>query len=126
MTPKAKARQTIDALLVAEGWYVWNVADAMQVFSVVEVGHHPPIVREAEVDPNLRGGQGPTQACGPHRVAPPQETPAARPSGSRLLCQTWRYRLKVLKLPPCDSFAFLQLNASCRVRPGCAKSVANW
>ena len=31
MTPEVKAGQTIDALLVAAGWYVCNVADAMQV-----------------------------------------------------------------------------------------------
>ena len=28
MTPEAKARETIDALLVAAGWHVCNVADA--------------------------------------------------------------------------------------------------
>ena len=28
MTPEAKARQTIDALLLAAGWHVCNVADA--------------------------------------------------------------------------------------------------
>ena len=38
MTPEAKARQTIDALLVAAGWHVWNVADAMQVLIVAEIG----------------------------------------------------------------------------------------
>jgi len=27
MTPEAKARQTIDALLLAAGWHVCNVAD---------------------------------------------------------------------------------------------------
>ena len=38
MMPEAKARQTIDALLVAAGWYVCNVADAMQVRIVAEIG----------------------------------------------------------------------------------------
>jgi hypothetical protein len=30
MTPEAKARQNIDALLVASGWHVCNVADDVQ------------------------------------------------------------------------------------------------
>ena len=38
MTPEAKARQTIDALLVAEGWYVCNVAEGTQVGILAEVG----------------------------------------------------------------------------------------
>ena len=53
MMPEAKARQSIDALLVAAGWYVCNVADAMQERIVVEVGCHPSIVREVGVDINL-------------------------------------------------------------------------
>ena len=36
MTHEVKAVQTIDALLVAAGWYVWNVADATQERTVVE------------------------------------------------------------------------------------------
>ena len=54
MMPEAKARQTIDALLVAAGWYVCNVAFRKEVRIVAEVGHHPSIVREAEVDTHLK------------------------------------------------------------------------
>ena len=36
MTPEAKARQTIDALLVPAGWHGCNVADATQERIVVE------------------------------------------------------------------------------------------
>ena len=56
MTPEAKARQNIDALLVASGWHVCNVADVPEIGVVVEVDRHLSIVREveAEVDTNLK------------------------------------------------------------------------
>lgn len=58
MTSDAKARQTIDALLVASGWCVCNVADGMRA------GYHPSTVHgvEAEVDNNLKGAQTLRQA----------------------------------------------------------------
>lgn len=54
MTPEAKARQTIDALLVAAGWYVCDVVYGMWARIVAEIGRRPSIVREVEVDTNLR------------------------------------------------------------------------
>jgi hypothetical protein len=57
MTPEAKARQNLDALLVAAGWHVCNVADATQVRIVAEVECHPSIVRDVEVDTNLKRAQ---------------------------------------------------------------------
>ena len=66
MMPEAKARQTIDALLVAAGWYVCNVAFRKEVRIVAEVGHHPSTAREAEaeaeVDTNLKRAQALRQA----------------------------------------------------------------
>ena len=64
MMPEAKARQSIDALLVAAGWYVCNVAFRKEVRIVAEVGHHPSTVREAEaeVDTNLKRAQALRQA----------------------------------------------------------------
>ena len=59
MTPEAKARQTIDALLVAAGWHVCDVAGATQIRIVTEVDRHLSIVREVEakVDANLMRAQ---------------------------------------------------------------------
>ena len=56
MTPKAKARQNIDALLVALNWYVWYLFDVTQMRSVKEVNSHLPMVCEvgAEVDTNVK------------------------------------------------------------------------
>ena len=57
MTPEAKARQTIDALLVAAGWHVCSAADGTQERIVAEVGHHLSIVREVKADTNLKRTQ---------------------------------------------------------------------
>ena len=59
MTPEAKARQTIDALLVPAGWHVCSAADGTQERFVGEIGHHLSIVCEveAEVDTNLKSAQ---------------------------------------------------------------------
>jgi hypothetical protein len=56
MTPEAKARQNIDALLVASGWHVRNVAEAIQIRVVADANRHLSIVHEveAEVDTNLQ------------------------------------------------------------------------
>ena len=64
MTPEARARQTIDALLVAAGWHVCNVAGATQIRIVAEVNRHPSIIREVEaaVDTNLKRAQALLQA----------------------------------------------------------------
>ena len=64
MTPEARARQTIDALLVAEGWHVCNVAGVTQIRIVAEVDRRLSIVREveAEVDTNLKRAQALRQA----------------------------------------------------------------
>ena len=64
MTHEVKAVQTIDALLVAAGWYVCNVAGATQIRIVTEVDRHLSIVREveAEVDTNLKRTQALRQA----------------------------------------------------------------
>src|SRR3990167_11014890 len=48
MTPEAKARQTIDALLTAAGWHVCNVADA-NLHAAVGVA-----IREFPLTPRLR------------------------------------------------------------------------
>jgi hypothetical protein len=57
MMPEAKARQAIDALLVASGWYVCNVANGMWARIVGAIGRRPSIVREVEVDTNLDRAQ---------------------------------------------------------------------
>jgi hypothetical protein len=68
MTPEQKARVSIDALLVQEGWHVCDVADANimplpprteQARIVAEVDHHLSIIREVEagVDANLQRAQ---------------------------------------------------------------------
>ena len=77
MTPEAKARQTIDALLVAAGfgneqqtphkWFVEKILlrlppIAEQVRIVAEVDRHLCIVREVEVDTNLKRVQAMRQA----------------------------------------------------------------
>lgn len=64
MTPEAKARQNIDALLVASGWHVCNVADVPEIGVVVEVDRHLSIVREvgADCDANLKRAQTLQQA----------------------------------------------------------------
>ena len=53
MTPEAKARQNIDALLVAAGWHVCNLAEAMQVRVVAEVDRHLSVVREVEAEVDI-------------------------------------------------------------------------
>ena len=62
MMPEAKARQSIDALLVAAGWYVCNVADAMQVRIVAEANYHSSIVHEVKAHINLKRAQTLRQA----------------------------------------------------------------
>jgi uncharacterized membrane protein (DUF2068 family) len=47
LTPEARARQSIDALLDAAGWAVWGL---MQARIVAEVDRHLPIIREVEVE----------------------------------------------------------------------------
>lgn len=56
MTPEARARQSIDALLVAAGW---AVQDLKQARIVAEVDRHLSMIREveAEVDANLQRSQ---------------------------------------------------------------------
>ena len=44
MTPEARARQSIDALLAAAGWHVCNVADAnIHVARGVAIREFPPV-----------------------------------------------------------------------------------
>ena len=68
MMPEAKARQTIDALLVAAGRHVRNAVDGTQVRFVGEIGHHPSIGRdvEVEVDTNLKRAGGEVQSVLSH------------------------------------------------------------
>jgi len=63
MTPEGKARQNINALLVAEGWHVCNVADLTQILVVAEVDRHLSIAREveADVDAKLKRAESLTQ-----------------------------------------------------------------
>ena len=78
MTPEARARQTIDALLMQAGWHVCNMADAnihaarglpilpleVQVRIVAEADRRLSLVRgvENEVDVNLKRAQSLQQA----------------------------------------------------------------
>lgn len=65
MTPQARARQTIDALLVTAGWNVCNASGATQIRIVAKVDRHLSIAREveAEVDTNLKRAQVLRQAA---------------------------------------------------------------
>ena len=56
MTPEAMARQNIEALLVASGWHICDLADANQISIATEVIPHLPTVRifDADVDINLK------------------------------------------------------------------------
>ena len=64
MTPEAKARQNIDALLVTSGWHVCNVADAIQIRIFAEANRHLSSVHdvEAKADINLKRAQTLRQA----------------------------------------------------------------
>jgi hypothetical protein len=56
LTPEARARQSIDALLVAAGWVV---QDLKQARIVAAVERQPSVIREVEVevDANLQRAQ---------------------------------------------------------------------